>query len=839
MKSVTSVFLIVAMLSLALAVPPTSTLALQGGTIVVTSTADSGPSTLRQALLEAQSGDIITFDPTVFLPGAPVTITLTSGLPEISQGNLTIDASNAGVVLDGSHITNEWGSGLDITSDGNIIRGLQIINFPNAAVGLRGGAQNNAVGGDKGVGAGPLGQGNLLSGNGSFGVGIWDADTSFNTIIGNYIGTDLSGTTAWGIHRDGVHINGASHNQVTSNLISGNGQSGVYVCCTGDGNTINDNYIGTDASGLNPLGNLQNGVCIDQGASYNAIGPNNIIAHNGVHGIGIRTPDALGNTITQNSIHDNGRQGISLWEGGNTELSAPLIFDFDLAAGTVNGFACPNCIVEIFSDSADEGEVYEGQAIADSNGVFTFTKGVSFTGPHLTASATDSDGNTSPFSAPTSGTYRTLSLQQENNLPLTPLSPKPSQFLPDNHIGAWFEDYDRYYNTDFVYRNGFKRIRIGSLAGRDQGWLTIINSESLSDEVDETISEYTDNGVEIVLNLTSGAGLPFNTTTFQSEEEIERYLEYVSFAVSHFKGRIHYYEIWNEPGFIAVNDYANLVERVVEVIRFIDPDAKIIIGAIQGDWVNGYPGYDVYQRFSVDIRYLNELLVSGVVPLVDGISWHPFYDNIPSDPYYQDYPEMVAGIQELAAYQGFKGKYFADEILWTTVDEENWDNGPPVSQHIAAKYYARAIAEHRGLGVNVTINTFFQVPFLAPIRNLCDTLAGAEPTDTTLSVAGEAINMRHYAFSLPNGDKLVALWTNGEAVDDDPGIEGTLILPGFSDQRVMGIDVLHGYQQRMITSEEDGNLVIRDLLVKDYPIILRLSSTKYIFLPIVLKGDSR
>ena len=42
-----------------------------------------------------------------------------------------------------------------------------------------------------------------------------------------------------------------------------------------------------------------------------------------------------------------------------------------------------------------------------------------------------------------------------------------------------------------------------------------------------------------------------------------------------------------------------------------------------------------------------------------------------------------------------------------------------------------------------------------------------------------------------------------------------------------------------ITSEEDGNLVIRDLLVKDYPIILRLSSTEYVFLPIVLKGHPR
>ena len=99
---------------------------------------------------------------------------------------------------------------------------------------------------------------------------------------------------------------------------------------------------------------------------------------------------------------------------------------------------------------------------------------------------------------------------------------------------------------------------------------------------------------------------------------------------------------------------------------------------------------------------------------------------------------MVAGIKELATSQGFRGEYFADEILWTTVDEENWDNGPPVSQLIAAKYYTRTITEHRGLGVNVTINTFFQEPFLAPIRNLCNTLAGAEPIDTTLSVAGEA-----------------------------------------------------------------------------------------------------
>jgi len=76
MKSVTLVFLIVTMLSLAFAVPPASTLAPQGETIIVTSTADSGPGTLRQALLDAQDGDTITFAPAVFA-NCPISVRAT------------------------------------------------------------------------------------------------------------------------------------------------------------------------------------------------------------------------------------------------------------------------------------------------------------------------------------------------------------------------------------------------------------------------------------------------------------------------------------------------------------------------------------------------------------------------------------------------------------------------------------------------------------------------------------------------------------------------------------------------------------------------------------------
>src|SRR3974390_1075088 len=73
--------------------------------ITVTRSADGGPGTLRQALLDAQPYDTITFDPAVFPANAPATIVLSSGLPELTQGYLTIDASNAGVILNGSNIT--------------------------------------------------------------------------------------------------------------------------------------------------------------------------------------------------------------------------------------------------------------------------------------------------------------------------------------------------------------------------------------------------------------------------------------------------------------------------------------------------------------------------------------------------------------------------------------------------------------------------------------------------------------------------------------------------------------------------------------------------------------
>jgi hypothetical protein len=269
------------------------------------------------------------------------------------------------------------------------------------------GAQYNVIGGAT------EDERNLISGNGYKGVFMDGAN--HNVVIGNYVGTDSTGMARIENASSGVEIfNGSQYNRVggtTSgerNVISGNATYGVVLNGEFNGaqeNSVVGNYIGTNAAGTGPLGNASHGVGIWNGASNNIIGGNvpderNTIAFNSGHGVGVYSPDSLHNTITRNSIHDNNWMGIGLDDGGNAELTAPAITYFDLVSGVARGTACAGCTVEVFSDSADEGEVYEGSTTADGAGRFTFDKSAPFAGPHLTATATDADGNTSEFSAP-------------------------------------------------------------------------------------------------------------------------------------------------------------------------------------------------------------------------------------------------------------------------------------------------------------------------------------------------------------------------------------------------------------------------------------------------------
>ena len=75
------------------------------------------------------------------------------------EGGVTIDASHAGVILDGSR-ASKGTYGLNILSNNNLIKGLQILNFPFPGGGIALSGEHNIIGGDRSRGEAPLGEGN-------------------------------------------------------------------------------------------------------------------------------------------------------------------------------------------------------------------------------------------------------------------------------------------------------------------------------------------------------------------------------------------------------------------------------------------------------------------------------------------------------------------------------------------------------------------------------------------------------------------------------------------------------------------------------------------------------
>jgi len=117
------------------------------------------------------------------------------------------------------------------------------------------------------------GEGNLISGNEGNGIEIRDLNSNDNRITGNFIGTNFNGTTSVGNSSHGILItNGTQNNSIGGvtpeerNFISGNGGAGILVDGTDtDNNKITGNYIGTEVTGSSALGNAGDGVTISGG----------------------------------------------------------------------------------------------------------------------------------------------------------------------------------------------------------------------------------------------------------------------------------------------------------------------------------------------------------------------------------------------------------------------------------------------------------------------------------------------------------------------------------------------------------------------------------------------
>jgi parallel beta-helix repeat protein len=314
----------------------------------------------------------------------------TIGGPLKDQDNWISNNATNGIQLDSGANSN--------TVAGNFIglgpTGCDVGNRKNGVL-IANGASDNRIGGVE------PGKGNWVGYNDEDGIMITGSGTTGNVVEGNVIGSDLYWSQVGPNKNHGVSIyDGASGNWIGwFNTILASGWSGVAVV-NSDNNVVWLNYIGTDGADIN-WGNSFYGVHVVNSSNTQIFG--NGIHNNGSHaneaGVRIQGSGSINNFISINSIHNNGGLGIELADGGNSSQPAPTITSGS-CSGPITGTACPGCVVEIFSDTDNEGKILEESVTADpSTGAFSWSG--SPAGPNMTATASSAVlGSTSQFSAP-------------------------------------------------------------------------------------------------------------------------------------------------------------------------------------------------------------------------------------------------------------------------------------------------------------------------------------------------------------------------------------------------------------------------------------------------------
>jgi CSLREA domain-containing protein len=463
----------------------TVTSAFDDGDGVCNSTCTLGEAITASNGVLGQLRNTIRFD----IPGSGVhTIAPSTRLPTITRAvvidGYTQPGSSPNTLATGDNAvlnielngTNVPGTGLAIShlSGSSTIRGLVINRFGEGidVLGNTGGSriEGNFIGtdptgsldrgnGDDGVNVGNGATGtvvggttpaarNVISGNACFAVELF-SDANGNSIQGNYIGTDRTGTRSIpngdGFICAAIDIrNSSSGNTVggtsagAGNLISGNACDGVFV--ESSGNKVLGNRVGTTANGTGALGNGEAGVFLTTNTNTSTLvgdgtaAGSNTIAFNVEDGVEVQ--GGTGGAISRNSIFSNGESGIDLFPiagttpndgdnpatpqvdpdgdtGPNNLQNFPVLSSAKTSStnttvtGKLNSTPGKTFTVQFFSNPAggDEGKTFIDQESVLTDGSGNASIALQTTtrvavGQNVTATATDPAGNTSEFSAP-------------------------------------------------------------------------------------------------------------------------------------------------------------------------------------------------------------------------------------------------------------------------------------------------------------------------------------------------------------------------------------------------------------------------------------------------------
>ena len=240
-----------------------------------------------------------------------------------------------------------------------------------------------------------------------------------------------------------------------------------------------------------------------------------------------------------------------------------------------------------------------------------------------------------------------------------------SKEVESSPLGVGFEVLD--HRTGYIFEKvmPFARNTGVTWARVQTGWQRAEKEEGKYDFawLDEIVDGLREAGIQPWFSVGFGNGLymegaepiqPHNNWFFSptrfGERGVRGWTNYCKAMAEHFKDRVFHWEVWNEPngGFIRVPNtgkklvveepsvYVELVAITARAIRSVQPQAKIIGGAIAG--------------CSICNDYISKLFKSGIAEHIDIFSYHPYEGSVPE----MYFPNRLQFIRDQIAASGRK-----------------------------------------------------------------------------------------------------------------------------------------------------------------------------------------
>ncbi len=431
---------------------------------------------------------------------------------------------------------------------------------------------------------------------------------------------------------------------------------------------------------------------------------------------------------------------------------------------------------------------------------------------------------------------------QRNNInPCSFYEIKDPQLRPDNTFTDLISGFGRYKalgwgfaaddiegNLEFARykaQSGYSRIS-STINTKDFGWVTWDDSEiDISEENDYLYTAFKENGLKIIYNLIfwdkeyHKNGGEIEIPRFQTQESIDRYLDFVDRMTKHFKGRVDYYNLWNEPNvgdsiqWVTPEKYIEVAKRAIPIIRRNDPAVKIIIGA-----ATGYNNPDSQE-------YTDMFVNSDLACQADVIDIHPMYGVSPESlsEYYYNYDNLLNELKNEAFENGFRGEFLSNEMGWgyTSAATEVIGGHDMLydSMNVVNKYLIRGVTINRGLGFSTGIGsgTIDEIT----MKRMGSLFAGLEPEAFDIDINTTIDKIRHYEFLSYTGEKIISVWDDNAALDENKiGILSDIVIKDFSAEKITAVDLLHGITCEINFEMVGGSTFIPALYISDNPVFL-------------------